>query len=248
MHTLLACFRLLLGLPLLLLACLMMAAVGWVTLTIKGYNLAQWLSTLFTRVLVPIFNLRIRCDNPQVFRGHTGFVFANHSSYADVFVMIHQLPFRFLAAAEYLAWPFIGWAGKAAGTFPVDRSSIRSRAEAIIKLGKLTHFPAISLFPEGVIGPLGELQPFYPAVFKICAENRIPYVLCAIVYDDLATMGWGNETIVPAVWRLLCAPKRQHVTLRVLRTLCPSPEDNPRQLATEAHREVAAALGYEPKM
>jgi 1-acyl-sn-glycerol-3-phosphate acyltransferase len=175
-------------------------------------------------------------------------VFANHGSYADVFVVLHQLPFRFLAAAEYLAWPFIGWAGKAAGTFPVDRSSMRSRAEAIIKLGKIEHFPAFSLFPEGVIGPLGQLQPFYHGVFKICAENRIPYILCAIVYDNVPTIGWGSETIAPAVWRLVRARKPQHAELRVLRIVCPTPEDNPRQLAIEAHREVATALGYEPSM
>ena len=248
MQTLTGILRLLIGLPLLLIACLMMTAVGWVPLKIKGYSLAQWFSTIWTRLAIPVFGLRIRCNNSKVFWGHTGFVFANHSSYADVFVVLHQLPFRFLAAAEYLAWPFIGWAGKAAGTFPVDRSSMRSRAEAIIKLGKITHFPALALFPEGIIGPLGELQPFYHAVFKICAENRIPYILCAIVYDDVPTMGWGDEPIAHAVWRMVRARKPQYAELRVLRVVCPNPEDNPRQLATEAHRDVAQALGYEAKM
>ena len=248
MQTLIGILRLAIGLPFLLVSCLMMTAAGWVPLKIKGFSLAQWLSTLLTRMVLPIFNVHVRCDNPDVFSGHNGFVFANHSSYADVFVMVHQLPMRFLAAAEYLAWPFIGWAGKAAGTFPVDRSSMRSRAEAIIKLGKLSHFPPFSLFPEGVIGPLGEVQPFYHGVFKICAENKIPYIVCAIVYNDVPTIGWGNEKIAPAVWRLACARQRQCAELRVLRVVNPTPQDNPRQLAIEAHREVAQALGYEMKM
>ena len=248
LYVIIGFLRLLIGLPLLLIACLMMTAVGWVPLNIKGYSLAQWLSTLWTRIIVLCFGLHVRCNNPQAFRGHAGFVFANHSSYADVFIMVHQLPFRFLAAAEYLAWPFVGWAGKAAGTFPVDRSSMRSRAAAIIKLGKMAHFPALALFPEGIIGPLGQLQPFYHGAFKVCAENQIPYIVCAIVYDDVPTMGWGDETIAPAVWRLVRARKRQHAELRVLRVVRPTSEDNPRQLAIEAHREVAQALGYPPKM
>jgi 1-acyl-sn-glycerol-3-phosphate acyltransferase len=248
MHKLLGLLYLLIGMPILFGACLVVTLVGWVPWRIKGIRLAQWLCTLFARMLAPIFNLRVRCTNPVLFENFQGFVFGNHSSYADVFVLLTRMPMRFLAAKENLDRPFVGWAGKATGTFPVDRSSARSRAEALLRLGKIEHYPPFCLFPEGGIGTLGELQPFYHGVFKICAENQVPYLLCVIQYEHLDVVGWRDESLATAIWRLVSAPQMQVVNLRPLCVVQPNPQDNARQLAAEAHRAMAQALGYEPKM
>ena len=179
---------------------------------------------------------------------HEGFVFANHSSYADVFLFVAIRPMRFLAAREYLNWPFFGWAAKATGVIGVDRSSTRSRAQSLLSLAKLEHNPPIGLFPEGGIGPLYELQPFYHGVFKLCVEHQIPYALCAIIYDRVDVIGWRDESVVVALWRLATHMSPQRAQLHLLHHSTPDPTANPRQLAIEAHRTVANALGYAAKM
>lgn len=215
---------------------------------VRGATLAGWLTSYFTRLLLWIFGVQLICPERQRLMAHEGFVFANHSSYADVFIFAALRPMRFLAAAEYLKMPFFGWAAKASGVIGVDRSSTRSRAQALLSLAKLERTPPIGLFPEGGIGPLNELQPFYHGAFKLCVENHIPFAVCAILYEHVDVVGWRDEGIATALWRLACAVQVQRARVEVLQVVNPPPEANPRQLAVEAHRTVAGCLGYAAKM
>ena len=236
--------RLMFGLPVIIFGSLIVVAASLLPVRIRGASLAGWLVSDITHLLLWIFGVRMNCPDRQRLLAHDGFVFANHSSYADVFLFVAIRPMRFLAAREYLKWPFFGWAAKASGVIGVDRSSTRSRAQALLSLAKLARNPPIGLFPEGMIGPLHELQPFYHGVFKLCVEHQIPYALCAIVYDHVDAIGWRDEGIVPAVWRLVTQLEPQHARLEVLQVLTPAPAANPRQLAVAAHQAVAGCLGY----
>ena len=240
--------RLGLGLPIVVLGSIITVVLSLWPLRFRDSTLAAWVATVCCRVLLWVFGVQFDCPAHPQLRTHQGFVFANHSSYADVFLPMAIRPMRFLAAQEYLAWPFFGWAAKAAGAIGVDRSSTRSRAQSLLSLAKLERTPPIGLFPEGGIGPLYELQPFYHGVFKLCVENQIPYALCTIVYNEVDVLGWRNEHVAVAIWRLVTQTRLQRARLEVLQIHTPSPEANPRQLAVEAHRAVAACLGYAAKM
>lgn len=240
--------RLVVGLPMIVVASLIVVLASLWPTKVRGATLAGWLTTVFTRWLLWIFGVQLICPDQRRLLEHEGFVFANHSSYADVFLFAALRPMRFLAAREYLNWPFFGWAAKASGVLGVDRSSTRSRAQALLSLAKLERNPPIGLFPEGGIGPLYELQPFYHGTFKLCVENHIPYALCAIIFEHVDVVGWRDEGIATAMWRLASAVQVQRARVEVLQVVNPAPDANPRQLAIEAHRAVAACLGYAAKM
>ena len=246
--TLLGILRLSIGLPFVFFSSLIVVLFSVLPLRWRGTTVAAWLATLSCRALLWIFGVQFECSARAKLLAHQGFVFANHSSYTDVFLPMSIRPMRFLAAQEYLAWPFFGWAAKAVGGIGVNRSSTRSRAQSLLSLAKLERTPPIGLFPEGGIGPLHELQPFYHGVFKLCVEHQIPYALCAIVYDRVDVIGWRDEPVVTAVWRLVTQTHVQRARLEVLDICTPTPEVNPRQLAVEAHRAVATCLGYAAKM
>ncbi len=246
--TLLGILRLLVGLPFVFFSSLIVVFVSVLPLRLRGTTLAAWLATLSCRVLLRILGVQFECSARAKLLAHQGFLFANHSSYTDVFLPMSIRPMRFLAAQEYLAWPFFGWAAKAVGGIGVNRSSTRSRAQSLLSLAKLERTPPIGLFPEGGIGPLHELQPFYHGVFKLCVEHQIPYALCTIVYERVDVIGWSNEHVAKAIWRLITQTHPQRARLEVLGLHTPDPAANPRQLAVEAHRAVAACLGYAAKM
>lgn len=240
--------RLLVGVPMIIVTSLIIVLARLWPYPVRGATLAGWLTTYFTRLLLWIFGVQLICPDQHRLLAHEGFVFANHSSYADVFLFVALRPMRFLAAGEYLKMPFFGWAAKASGVIGVDRSSTRSRAQALLSLAKLERNPPIGLFPEGGIGPLYALQPFYHGAFKLCVENHIPYAVCAILFEHVDVVGWRDESIGAALWRLASAVQLQRARVEVLQVVNPAPESNPRQLAVEAHRAVAGCLGYAAKM
>ena len=239
--------RLALGLPIVLIAPPIIVLLSLLPVRIREATLAAWLVTICCRVLLWIFGVQFDFGNHHL-KDHEGFVFLNHSSYADAFLPMAIRPMRFLAAREYLEWPFFGWAAKAVGTISVDRSSTRSRAQSLLSLAKLERNPPIGLFPEGTVGPLYEVQPFYHGVFKLCVEHQIPYALCTIVYEDVDVIGWRDEHVSIAIWRLVTQTRQQRARLEVLHVHTPAPDASARQLAIDAHRAVAARLGYAAKM
>lgn len=246
--TLIGILRLLVSLPFVVISSVLVVIASLLPIRIRGIGLANWMVGAFSQMLLWIFGVHMSCPDQARLLLHEGFVFANHSSYADVFLFVAIRPMRFLAAREYLDWPFFGWAAKATGVIGVDRSSTRSRAQSLLSLAKLEYNPPIGLFPEGGIGPLYELQPFYHGVFKLCVEHQIPYALCAIIYDRVDVIGWRDESVVVALWRLATHISPQRAQLHLLYHSTPAPDASPRQLAIEAHRTVANALGYAAKM
>jgi hypothetical protein len=60
---------------------------------------------------------------------------------------------------------------------------------------------------------------------------------------------WGEtEGFMDTFWRLACFPGPIVAELVPLRVVQPQPTDDPKRLAAEAHREIAAAMGVVPKM
>ncbi len=180
--------------------------VGWVPGRVRGARLGGWIVTGMARVVWAVFGVRVRCDGAARIRRHRGFVFPNHRSYADIVVLLHLFPVRFLSNHAVRRMPFVGWLAQAMGTVFVNRESQASRAEARRELAEALHVqphPPLVLFPEGGIGRREGLGPLRRGAFEIAAAGRIPYLLCAIRYSDEAAVRWHTgEPIRRAVWRL----------------------------------------------
>jgi 1-acyl-sn-glycerol-3-phosphate acyltransferase len=219
-----------------------------VPVRVRGARLAAWICTLTARFAMRLFNVRFACPAPEKFWQHRGLVFPNHLSYFDILMLFHILPMRFVSKAEVRAWPFVGWAAVAVGTVFVKREKKESRTQVRQDLARAGRYPPIVLFPEGGTGEANGLRPFRYGAFEIAVEHRIPYLLCAIVYERPEIMIWRNESIVHALWRLACAAGPIHAQLVPLALVDPQPGDDPRQLAVQAHQRVAEALKVPTQM
>lgn len=249
LRTALGVFRLAVAFPVIGVGSLLIVATMWIPVRIKGIRLAAWLVTLIARLAMLVFNVRFRCDEPDKFFKHHGFVFPNHITFFDILMMVRLLPMRFVSALENRSWPFIGWVAIAIGTVFVNRSDKASRAEARAQLAKAERYPPIVLYPEGAIGPAHSLRPFRYGAFEIAVENGVPYLPCVIVYDYPEAVEWTHgQTFMQVFWRLACYPGPLHARLVPLEVVQPKLGDDPKRLAAEAHRAIAAVLGVTPHM
>lgn len=225
---------------------LVVLALGWLPVRVRGARLGGWVVTGMARLAAAVFAVRVRCDRPERLRLHRGFVFPNHLSYADVIVLLHLFPLRFLSNHVVEQTPVVGWVAKAIGTVFVDRGDRGSRAEARRELaGALAarDHPPLVLFPEGRIGAGRVLHPLRRGAFEVAAAGSVPYLLCAIRYSALDTVRWRqNESFARALWRLARHRGVLDARLVFLGTVHPTPEDSADALVADAESLLGAAI------
>ena len=209
----------------------------------RGAPLCGWVATWMARMFIRIMPLKFECRDRKKFTQHNGFIFPNHDSYLDVILPMSLYPMRFLAMSEVRDYPLIGKVTQAVGTVFVDRADQNSRQQARESLAQLDTFPPIVLYPEGGIDGDESLQPFRYGAFELAIENQIAYLPAAIIYDPFEVAQWGDATkSIGAMVMQLAMQKRVHARLIALRKVEPRPDDNPKELAMEAHGAISAAL------
>src|SRR5579862_9086968 len=100
---------------------------------------------------------------------------ANHSSYADIILLIAVLPAgtRFVAKGETLHMPIIRTLITRAGHFAFDRRDPQARVrQADSVRDALLHRHSVAIFPEGTFTPLPGIRPFQLGTFKSAAETQ----------------------------------------------------------------------------
>jgi len=214
-------------------------------LRVRGVRLAAWPVWGLVHFLIALFDVHFTCEEPQKFRQQNGFIFPNHLSYMDVLLLMYIWPVRFVSMAELRSWPFIGWIAIAVDTVFVNRADKESRREARQQLSdNVAHYPSIVLFPEGGISNSGELQPFRYGAFEIAVQGSVSYLPCVFLYDRLDIIGWTDEPLLTALWRLATHSGPIQARLYALRPIHPTPDDDPQQLALETHGAMKAVLDY----
>jgi 1-acyl-sn-glycerol-3-phosphate acyltransferase len=130
---------------------------------------------------------------------------SNHESQMDPPVLVAALPVPavFIAKKELQYFPFIGWAGWAAGVIFIDRGnrerSIRSIRDAAqqVRDGK-----NVVIFPEGTRSRTGDMLPFKKGGFALAQEAGVPIVPMATV-GGFKVLASGSLRIRPGQYVLL---------------------------------------------
>lgn len=245
MQTVRGLYRLSVSFLAIALSTLLILALAWVPLRIRGVRLTSWFIVGLARFLAKLYRVNFTCTHPERLQQHSGFIFPNHLSFMDIVLLLTIWPVRFVSMAELRAWPFIGWIATAVDTVFVDRSEKSSRHGVRQRLLEdVAHDPAIVLFPEGGISTSGELQPFRYGAFEIAVQGNVPFIPCVFVYERLDVVGWTDEPLLTALWRISRFGGPLRATLHLLRGVQPVPGDDPKQLALETHGAMSWVLTY----
>lgn len=237
--------RLLIFIFLLITVTLLVLLTALLPMRVKGARLSAWLLVPVCRLLLRLFNVRFTAPDAARITRHDGFIFPNHLSFLDIILLFTIFPVRFLSKAEIANWPFFGWIARAVDTVFVNRDDKTSREQARDSLAHLHTFPAVVLFPEGgIYQPPTELKPFRYGAFEIAQAGGVPFIPAVFTYDPIDIVFWRDEHLLTAVWRFASRPEPIVARLSLLRTVQPTSEDNPRQLALEAHGAMAAVYKY----
>lgn len=110
-------------------------------------------------------------------------VVANHSSYLDIIMTVHVVPFNviFMGKSELLKVPLFNVFFKKLD-IPVNRKSATAAHQSLVRCGQeLDKGRAVVIFPEGTISNEGKLKAFKNGAFKLAIEKQVPIVVVTYI-------------------------------------------------------------------
>ncbi|RMH01485.1 MAG: 1-acyl-sn-glycerol-3-phosphate acyltransferase [Planctomycetota bacterium] len=159
-----------------------------------GARWGGWAAGLWGRGCCRLCGLRLRVEGPRPPRG--SFVAANHTSWADIWVLGAACPANFIAKVEISRWPVMGWLSRIGNTLWIDRRRMRDTA----RLGRelryyLERGVRIHMFAEGGAGSGEHIRPFRPPLFEAPADLGVPCVPAVIRYER-EEFWWPDEEVL----------------------------------------------------
>jgi 1-acyl-sn-glycerol-3-phosphate acyltransferase len=190
----------------------------------------QWARAVFA--CSPVWKLTV--TGRENLRPGRHYVFvANHQSQVDILVALAGIsnPFKFIAKKELFSLPFYGWHMYLAGYISIDRSSMESAKQTILKAQCwLRKGVGVLFFPEGTRSLDGRIHPFKPGAFQIAQSLEIEVV--PLVIDGTL------EAIPKNKWRIR---KPTKFVLSIGKPVRIPKEETPRQLL-QTRDEIRAEM------
>lgn len=200
---------------------------------------------LFLRIAARAMGARVKSHGTPV-RRDVLFV-ANHLSWHDIPILGGITGSAFVAQDGVRKWPIIGWLATLNRTIFISRTHKQNVAQQIAELREAFEQNwSVTLFPEGTTSDGSGLLPFKQSLFESLAPPPKPMLVQPVLLDfgsvahDIAWI--GEETGWQSAWRAFTRPGSYDVNVYFLEAFDPSFFADRKQLCTEAHHRVLAAL------
>ena len=121
-------------------------------------------------------------------------VIGNHQSIADIPVL-SRLPWdmKWVGKESIFSLPVLGWMMRLSRDIPVDRSSVRSRAQVFFDAkDRMTKKVSVLIFPEGTRSPDGLIHDFSHGPFSLALKMGVPILPIALdgTFNALPKKTW----------------------------------------------------------
>ncbi|HZV17853.1 MAG TPA: lysophospholipid acyltransferase family protein [Sphingobium sp.] len=174
---------------------------------------------------------------------HDVFFIANHLSWIDILALGGATGCAFIAKDSVRTAPLVGWLAAQNNTIYVARErrgAVSGQIESV-RAAMATHQP-IALFPEGTTGDGTALLPFKSSLFSVLLPPPRAIRIQPVVLDYGAAnrlVAWlDGESGLANACRILSAPGRRRLVLRMLTPFDPGTHPDRKILAAEARRRI----------
>jgi 1-acyl-sn-glycerol-3-phosphate acyltransferase len=169
-----------------------------------------------------------------------------HMSWIDAMVIYVLVPSTFVAKAELISWPGLGFVARVMNVIPIERTKLRRLPDVVEAVAaRLRSGQSVVTFPEGTTWCGLAHGPFRPAFFQAAIDAGRPVQPLRLSYHrcdgrpSTAPAFVGDDTLGRSFARIVSAPTiRAHVHVEALQL----PGDHRRDLAQRCQEAVRGTL------
>jgi 1-acyl-sn-glycerol-3-phosphate acyltransferase len=155
--------------------------ITWlIVLVIPPGRPAARMTSIALRLYFAVIGCRLKMEGREHVEAYGPCIYvSNHTSYADVLVIMALFPtnYHFVAKNEINHMPFIGTFLRKIGHFAFDRRKLRERSRQVERMEKaLLRGESLLVFAEGTFTAEDGLRPFQLGAFRVAVKTGRPII------------------------------------------------------------------------
>jgi 1-acyl-sn-glycerol-3-phosphate acyltransferase len=206
---------------------------------------------LYCRLMLRSLGVRITVSGGPIRNLKGVLVVSGHVSWLDVFAIGAVLPGSFVARADLIESPVLGWAVRAMKVIPIERANLRRLPTVVGEVAaRLRAGQTVVAFPEGTTWCGLAYGRFHPAMFQAAIDAGRPVQPLRLTYHHRD----GQPSTVPAfvgddtLWQSLRRTVRARLTVvHIGVAALELPGENRRDLTARCERAVRGDSARRPE-
>jgi len=188
-------------------AVLMLSATPILAIPLPGRSHIQ---RGYCRMMLRCLGVRITVSGGPIRNLRGVLVVSGHVSWVDIFAIGAVMPGSFVARADLVEWPALGFLARLMKVIPIDRASLRRLPDVVSAVAaRLRAGQTVVAFPEGTTWCGLAYGPFRPAMFQAAVDAARPVQPLRLSYrhrdgspSTLAAFV-GDDTLMTSIRRLV---------------------------------------------
>jgi 1-acyl-sn-glycerol-3-phosphate acyltransferase len=173
-------------------AVLMLAVVPLLAVPLPGRSKVQ---RVYCRMMLRCLGVRITVSGGPIRNLSGVLVVSGHVSWVDIFVIGSVLPGSFVARADLIDWPALGFLARLMKVIPIERTNLRRLPDVVRTIAdRLRAGHTVVAFPEGTTWCGLGYGAFRPAMFQGAVDAGRPVQPLRLTYHHRD----GQPSTVPA--------------------------------------------------
>jgi 1-acyl-sn-glycerol-3-phosphate acyltransferase len=220
-------------------AVLMLTAVPLLAVPLPGRSRVQ---RLYCRLMLRCLGVRITVSDGPIRNLSGVLVVSGHVSWVDIFVIGSVLPGSFVARADLIDWPALGFLARLMKVIPIERTNLRRLPDVVRTIAdRLREGHTVVAFPEGTTWCGVGYGAFRPAMFQSAIDAARPVQPLRLTYHhrngqpSTVPAFIGDDSLLQSVRRVITARRTVcHVQVQSLQL----PGDDRRELTARCEAAV----------
>lgn len=173
-------------------ALLLLPAMPLLAVPLPGRSRLQ---RIYCRLMLRCLGVRITVSGGPIRNLRGVLVVSGHVSWVDIFIIGSVLPGSFVARADLIEWPALGFVARLLKVIPIERASLRRLPDVVRTVAhRLANGQTVVAFPEGTTWCGVGYGRFRPAMFQGAIDAGRPVQPLRLTYHHRD----GRPSTIPA--------------------------------------------------